>query len=311
MLKKLAFKKILIISLSFIILLLIYLFPKDNTYNIKTTLTYSNPPTTSIYLIDHNNLVSRFEVIKNTNNINELIKEIINNLTIDNNSNNHIPTNFQKVIPKNTVLINFDLNNNGLLKLNFSKEFFNVTQDNEEKMLEAIIYSLTELKEIKKIMIFIEGKNLIKLPHSNKYLPNTLDRSYGINKIYELESMKNINKVTTYYISKIDNLIYYVPVTTYTNKDKEKIEIIIEQLKSMPTYQTNLVSYLSNSTKLLKYEILENSVNLSFNNEILNLSTNAIVEEVKYSIALSIRDTYNINETIFYIDDLLIDAFFI
>ena len=120
--------------------------------------------------------------------------------------------------------------------------------------------------------------------------------------------MKDVSKVTTYYVNKRENFNYYTPVTTITNNKKEKVEIIIEKLKTSPTYDTNLVSYLTASSELLNYEILENSVNLSFNNEILALNENKIIEEVKYSIALSIRDTYDISETIFYIDNNLMDT---
>lgn len=310
MLKRYALKKIIIVSLSFIILLIIYFFPTTENYNITTSLTYTEPETIPIYLVDNNNLVSRFEVIKQTSDTFELIDNIIKNLTINEKSNNHIPDNFKKIIPENTKLINKDLND-GILKLNFTKEFLNVSLENEEKLIESLIYSLTEIKDIKQIMIFIEGEILKELPNSKKILPQTLDRSYGINKVYELESMKNITKITTYYIGKMDNYSYYVPVTTITNKNEEKVEIIIEKLKSSPTYQTNLISYLVASAELQNYEILENSVNLSFNNEILSLEEDKIIEEVKYSIALSIRDTYNINETIFYVDNMLIDAFFI
>lgn len=310
MLKKIALKKIIVTTVSFLILLIIYFFPTTENYNINTTLTYSNPETIPIYLVDNNNLVSRFEVIKKSTDTLTLIDEVINNLTIDNSSSSHIPNNFKKIIPKDTKIINRDLNN-GLLKINFSKEFLNVNTQDEEKMLEAIIYSLTEIKDVKKIMIFVEGESLKLLPNSKKTLPSTLDRSFGINKIYELESMKDISKITTYYINKLDGFSYFTPVTTITNTKNEKVEVIIEKLKSSPTYQTNLISYLASSAELLDYEILENSVNLSFNNQVLSLNENAIIEEVKYSIALSIRDTYNINGTIFYVDNMLIDAFFI
>lgn len=311
MLKKIAYKKILIISISFLILLILYLFPNNKEeYNFKTTLTYSNPQTIPIYLIDDNNLVSRFEVIQKSSDSLELVDEVINNLTINSNNTNYIPENFKQIIPEGTKIITKSLSD-GLLKINFTKEILNIKEDDEEKMLEAIIYSLTEIKEIKKIMIFVEGEHLIKLPNSQKNLPNTLDRSYGINKIYEITSMKDINKVTTYYVNKTDNMSYYIPITTYTNTKKEKVEVIIERLKVSPTYQTNLISYLNASAELLKYEILENSINLSFNNEILSLNSNSIIEEVKYSIALSIRDTYDIYETIFFVDNVLMDAHFI
>lgn len=310
MLKKFAFKKMIIVTLSFIALLLIYLFPSSDSYNINTTVTYTSPEMVPIYLVDQNDLVSRFEVIKNSEDIEDLVKEVINNLTIDSNTTSHIPDNFKKIIPKNTTIINQSLSD-GLLKINFSKELLNVPSENEEKMIEALIYSLTEIESVKQIMIFVDGEKLTNLPNSKKSLPETLDRSYGINKVYELESLKEVNKITTYYISKMEGYTYFTPVTTITNKQNEKVEVIIEKLKTAPTYQTNLVSYLASSTELLNYEILENSINLSFNNQILNLNDNEILEEVKYTIALSIRDTYNIYETIFYVDDFLVDAFFI
>lgn len=309
MFKRFALKKIIIVSLSFLILLIIYLFPEADNYNIETTLTYIEPKTMPIYLIDNNNYVSRIEVIRKSEDTLDLVEEVINNLTIDNNSS-HVPNNFKKIIPKNTKIISKELEGN-LLKINFTKDLLNIEKENEEKMLEAIIYSLTEIKDIKKIMIFIEGVNLKELPKSKKVLPLILDRNYGINKIYDLNSMKEINKVTTYYVSKINNYTYYTPVTSLSNDKEEKVKIIIDKLKSSPTYNTNLVSYLTASSELLNYEILENSINLSFNNAILSLDDDKIIEEVKYSIALSIRDTYDISETIFYVDNMLIDAFFV
>ncbi len=308
MFKRFALKKFIIISLSFLVLLIIYLFPETDNYHINTTLTYIEPKTMPIYLVDNENFVSRFEIIMKSENTLDQIDEIIENLTEDTKTT-FVPNNFKKIIPKNTKILSKELESN-LLKINFSKELLNVNKENEEKMLEAIIYSLTEIKDIKKIMIFVEGVNLSKLPNSKKNLPLTLDRSYGINKIYELESMKDISKVTTYYVNKKDNLTYYTPVTSISNNKNEKIEIIIEKLKSSPTYETNLVSYLASTSELLNYEILENSINLSFNNEVLSLDNDEIIEEVKYSIALSIRDTYDINETIFYVDNMLVDATF-
>lgn len=310
MLKRFAYKKFIIIALSFLFLLIIYFFPSKEAYNINTTLTYTDPETTPIYLIDSNNLVSRFEVIKKSSDTSKLIDEVIENLTIKEEQSSYIPNNFKKIIPENTKVISKDLTD-GLLKINFSKEFLNIEEENEEKLIEAVVFSLTEIKDVKKIMIFVEGEVLKELPHSKKILPNVLDRSYGINKVYELESMKDIAKVTTYYVSKMEGYSYYTPVTTITNSKNEKVEIIIEKLKTSPTYQTNLISYLTASAELLDYEILENSVNLSFNNQVLNLDDNSIIEEVKYSIALSIRDTYDIGETIFYVDNMLIDAFFL
>lgn len=308
MLKKMALKKIVISSLALIILLIICLFPNKTNYDFKTTLTYTTPIVQPIYLIDNNNYVARYNIIRKTNETLELVDYVIENLTISDKNGYYLPNGFNAIIPKNTKVLNKSLEDD-LLKINFSKQLLNIDKENEEKMLEAIVYSLLEIKGIKKIMIFVEGENLTKLPNSGKNIAIILDKNIGINKTYDINSLKETDKTTTYYLSKIDNVYYYVPVTSITNNDKEKVEIIIEKLKTSPTYKTNLISFLASNTELLNYEILENSVSLSFNNNILSLDNNQITEEVKYSIALSIRDTYNINQTIFYVDDLLVDAF--
>lgn len=115
-----------------------------------------------------------------------------------------------------------------------------------------------------------------------------------------MDSIKDTNKTTVYYLSKYDDYYYYVPVTKISNETGEKAEIIIKELKSTPIYHTNLISYLAASTNLTNYELLENSISLSFDNHLLaNLNDEDMLEEVKYSIALSLRDSYGIEKVLF------------
>ena len=161
------------------------------------------------------------------------------------------------------------------------------------------------LLEIKKIKILVENNNFTTLPNSNKKLPEYLDKNYGINKIYNLDSLKETSKTTIYYLSKNKDYYYYVPVTKVSNEKLERVEIIIKELKSTPIYHTNLISYLASSTSMTNYELLESTISLSFNNYLIaNLKDDAVLEEVKYSIALSLRDSYGINEVIFSIPDM-------
>lgn len=307
MLKKSAIRRIILASLALIILLIIYFFPSNETY-IEESLTYVDPIEMPIFLIDKNNYVARTTIVKNKEKTEDIITEIIDALTIGGSKSSYIPENFKAIIPKNTQIIDMSLKD-GLLKINFSQEFLNVTIDYEEKMLESIIYSLTELSEVKEIMIFVKGEKLIELPNSHKKLPNVLNKDYGINKIYNLDSIKDTSKTTIYYLSKDNDFYYYVPVTEINNDSTERVEVIIKNLKSTPIYHTNLISYLTASANLQSYELLENSISLSFNNALLaNLEEKQIQEEVKYSIALSLRDTYNIQEVAFNVDDELIEV---
>ena len=106
-------------------------------------------------------------------------------------------------------------------------------------------------------------------------------------------------------MSKNENNYYYVPITKISNENTEKVEIIIKELQKTPIYHTNLISYLASSTNISDYELLEKSISISFDNYLLaNIKDDNLLEEVKYSIFLSLRDTYGINEVIFNIPNL-------
>lgn len=300
MIKKSSIRRICVATLALFILLIIYFFPNNDTI-IKEHLNYIKRDEMPIFLIDNSNYVARTSIVKSSKNINEQIKEIIETLTKNSKKSSYIRDGFKPIIPQNTKVIDVLLNNE-ILTINFSKELLNIDKDNEEKMIEAIIYSLTEIKEIKKIKILVENNPLTKLPKSQKKLPDYLDKNYGINKIYNLDSIKESTKTTIYYLSKFQDYHYFVPVTKINNEKTEKVEIIIKELKSTPIYQTNLISYLAASANITNYELLENGIKLSFNNYLIaNIKEEEALEEVKYSIALSLRDTYGINEVIFSI----------
>ncbi len=297
MLRRSSIRRIMLATLALFLLLIIYFFPTSP--NINESLSYIEKEEIPIFLVDNMEYIARTSIIKTSDNADDLIKEVIESLTIGSNKSNYIREGFKAIIPENTKVLDIKLEDS-ILTINFSKEILNVSVDNEEKMLEAIIYSLSEIKDIKKIKILVEGNPLTNLPNSNKKLPELLDKNYGINKIYNLDSIKDTSKTTIYYLSKYNDYYYYVPVTKISNENIEKAQIIINELKTTPIYHTNLISYLAASTNLTNYEILEESISLSFDNHLLaGIDDEDMLEEVKYAISLSIRDSYGIDEVIF------------
>lgn len=295
MLKKRALRRIIISTLALFVLLLIYVFPKSDELDIPNEIIFTNEITIPIYTVDQNNLVARTNIIKKEN---DDITYIINVLTKKSNYSNYLMTNFLPIIPENTKLINYSLNDK-ILKLNFSKELLNVNENDEEKMIESLVYSLCNLKDVDKIIIFVENQKLNELPHSKKKLPASLDKNYGINKVYDINTFKSVTKATIYFMSKYENNYYYVPITKITNDSQNAVEIIINELKSTPTYENNLISFLNASYTLKNYELLENEINLSFdNNMLLSLKNNDLLEKVKYSIELSLKDTFNVENVV-------------
>lgn len=299
MLRKCAIKRIILSSLALVIMFLLCIFPKSDSLTIPEEIVYVEELTMPIYVMDQNNYVARTNIVKPDK---DQIEYIIDSLTIESLTSNYLPSGFIALIPKGTKLLDYQIEDK-LLKLNFSKEILNVSKENEEKMIESLIYSLCEMDGIAQIMIFVEGTSLENLPNSQKRLPLILDKSYGINKIYSFDNFKDTSKTTIYYMGKYNNNLYYIPITKVTNEKVEPVEVIVSELKSTPIYETNLISYLNASYELEGYEILEDSITLSFNNLLIaNLQDEEVNERVRYTLALSLRDTYNIDNIVINLD---------
>lgn len=312
MFKKSSIKKICLATFCLLILFILYLFPKNNhksnTIVPETSYTVTNVKDT-VYLLDKNSYVSRVNIAVKGETIDKKAKEMLSYLTVGSNNAALIPNGFKPIIPAGTQLISCSLDD-GNFKVDFSKEFLNISPEEEVKLIESIVYSLTSLKDIKSVTILVEGKILNKLPHSEEFLDNPLDRSYGINKSYDLDKIKGSTKTTLYYLSKYDGYYYYVPVTKVSNDSKEKIEVIIKELSSNPIYETNLMSYLNSETTLQKYEILDNAMSIDFNNAIMqDVTKNDILEEVTYAINLSIKDNYDVDTVSYTVDTKEIATF--
>lgn len=309
MLRKMSFRKIIVSTLALFSMALIYLMPGNSKleYTIKNEdieYYYSNSKSV-VYLLDSNDYVARTVIDGGNKHIEESARNIIEAIIIDGKNSNDIPNGFRAIIPAGTEVLNIGLTDK-TLTVNFSRELLDINEKYEDKMIETIIYSLTSIDGVNNIVIEVEGEVLDKLPNSKKSLPKILDRSYGINKTYDINDVHNIDSYTVYYVSVYNNNEYYVPVTKYINKNnKDKIKVIIDELSSSPIYEENLMSYLNANTSLINYEEKGDILQLNFNDAILDSrASNKILEEVIYTISLSLIDNYsNIKEVSFLVND--------
>lgn len=297
-------KKISICFIAIIAIFLFYLFKDNNKLNKKEELEYINKEKTStIFLMDCNNYLAKTSINIDDKKTTIKAKKLLISLIQGEKYNQKIPNGFKPLIPSGTKILNIEYKNQ-VIKVDFSTELMDTNIDNEEKIIESIVYTLTSIENVKYVIIYMNGKLLTKLPQSNITLPSTLDRSFGINKEYNISSDKNITKTTIYYVNKYNNKQYYVPVTKVSNDSREKAEIIIEELSNNNTYNTNLMSYLNSNTKLVSSTLENNQIVMDFNNYIYNdIETSEILDEVILSICLSLEDNYNINNIIFTVNN--------
>lgn len=312
MLRKMMYRKIVVVSSILIVMLMLYLIPANNDkVNVNEKLEYVYPNDMEVvYLLDDYNNLSRVNMSVFGDGVLDKAKNLLDILSVAGKRQDIIPNGFRPLIPKGCKVLNVSLNE-GILTIDFSKEFYNIDKEMEEKLIETLAYTLTSIDGIDKVKIKVGSQNLLELPNSKKKIPEYLDKSYGINKEYELTSLSDVDSYTVYYVLNYNDDVYYTPVTKYiNNSNQDKVKVIIDELATSITYQSNLMSYLDSNVKLLDYEIGEDSVKLNFNEMILSdITNNVILEEVMYTIGLSICDELSVDKVIFEVGNKEISTF--
>ncbi len=243
----------------------------------------TNLNTDKVYLLDSNGYLVKVDVFLDSKTQEEKIKKILEYLTINKDQK---PNNLKGYLKENIKLLDYTIENKNI-KLNFSKEFLSLKE--EKLVITGITYSLLELNDIESISFLVENKPLEKYTNITKEI--------GINNEYFITNTKNINKIVLYYIDNSNN--YYVPITKYLNDKREKVEIIIDELKNT---KKNLISFINDSVKLLNYREESNVLYLNFSDELVD-KNKEVTEKVLNTIAYSIFDSYEIDTVIFEINN--------
>ena len=262
MLKRKALRRIYLTTLVLFIMLFTFSFnnfKKEKISNLEEVEFTSNLNTNHIYLLNSDNYLVKVDVLIDKDKIENMAREIINNLYVTNKKYN----NLKGLIPSNTK-INDITYKDKTLEIDFSKDLLKVNVKLEEKVIESIVYSLLDIDGVDKIVIKIDGEVLEKLDKSNKSLPIILDSSFGINKSYEINKLKDIEKVVLYYIYNDNDKSYYVPVTKYINSKDNKVKVIIDSLKGNYFSNTNLSSYLSYKTDVKDFSLDNDILTITF-----------------------------------------------
>lgn len=309
MLRTKAIRKIFLTTLTVFILLTVFTitnYNNDNDNVLRTNLEIEDIAglkTNVIYLLNDEDLLVQDRVLLDGSSVEEKIEKLLINLI--EGSTCSFADGLSKVIPKGTIIKNVMVGNK-YVTIDFSKELLNVSEEKEKSMITAIVYSVMDLDDFLGVSILVEGDNLEEYPNSKEKINKILDKRIGINKNYDITSLNNINRVVIYYLENINDDLYYVPVTKYVNDDREKINIIIEELASSYIYESNLMSFLNSNVSLLEYEEKENIMSLNFNDYLFD-GNDKVLEEVLYSIAYSVFDNYDVSMVSFEVNGEIID----
>lgn len=303
MLKSRAIRKIFITTLSLFIFLVVYSLPTlDNSYVLKTNLEIESTTglaTDNIYLLNDDGYLVKSRVLLEGTTLEDRIAEVLDQLTV--RDENHFPKGLFPYIPKGTKVLNI-LHGEGKVTVDFSHEFLNMDVYTEKQIISGVVFSILDLGDVEEVIILVEGEVLREYPNTKEGLSSPLTKNIGINQEYNLTSRDDISKVVIYYLSRINDEMYYVPVTKYLNDSRDKIKIIIDELSTSYIYEPNLMSFLHSQVELLDYYEQENVLFLNFNQFLFD-SDDKVLEEVLYSISYSVFDNYDVSMVMFEVND--------
>lgn len=282
MLKRKAINRIFITTIIFFLVFTLY-----SLLEIETKVEERNKneeKLSTIYTLNKDDYISKTSVyVSKFISLEDRIKEKLEIMIEENNKNALLPSYFKPILPKNTKIEKVIVEQE-LVKLYFSKEFLNVTEEQSEKMIEAIIYTITE-ENVLGIEIYVDNTMLKYVPNTKKKLPAILTKEFGINKTYEISSTDDIVKVMMSYYAENNGEYYEIPVTKYMNDKREKIEIIVDELKD--SKNINLITYIEN-IKLVDYELGEEEIKININKRMTN--------EEKKVLTSSIFNNYDVEK---------------
>ena len=297
MLKRKALNRIFLTTVVFFVVFTLYNLKEISNNDISKE--SSNTKEETIYTLNDDNYVSKTSVyVSKVLTLEDKIREKLEIMIEKNNKNALLPSYFNPILPENTKVLDVVVEDS-LVKVYFSKELMNITEEQSEKMIEAIVYTITN-ENILGVEIYVNGSMLKYVPHTDKELPIVLTKDIGINKTYEIFNSSDISKIVMTYYTNSDNNYYEVPVTKYVNDKREKLEIIFEELESS-SLDKNLINLLDN-IKINSYKIYDNKIAIVINKELSGEEENLVFKSIfdnydKEKVEIFVNGVKNIEKT--------------
>lgn len=297
MLKRKALNRIFLTTVVFFVVFTLYNLKEISNNDISKE--SSNTKEETIYTLNDDNYVSKTSVyVSKVLTLEDKIREKLEIMIEKNNKNALLPSYFNPILPENTKVLDVVVEDS-LVKVYFSKELMNITEEQSEKMIEAIVYTITN-ENILGVEIYVNGSMLKYVPHTDKELPTVLTKDIGINKTYEIFNSSDISKIVMTYYTNSDNNYYEVPVTKYVNDKREKLEIIFEELESS-SLDKNLINLLDN-IKINSYKIYDNKIAIVINKELSGEEENLVFKSIfdnydKEKVEIFVNGVKNIEKT--------------
>lgn len=182
------------------------------------------------------------------------IESIFTALLVD---SDRLPDQTIGLIPAGAVLRDYDLED-GMLTLNLSESFLYYMPSDEAHLLSSLIWSFTELDEVERVYLQIEGETVHNLNGSTD-VGRGLTRNIGINLEVEAPFNQDPQMVMLYFLTSDAEDAMLVPVTRLIAPNVDLMEYMVNSLVRGPI-GAGYISVFSHRTTLIDPPHLEDGI---------------------------------------------------
>src|SRR5690625_751890 len=247
-----------------------------------------------LYLVDVNGAIAPQTLELPSADSKEVASQVLQYLIKDCPVTSILPNGFQAVLPEETEVLGLNLQEDGTLIVDVSKEFENYEAEDELKVLQSMTFTLTQFEEIDKIELWINGYPQDEMPVNGTPMTEGYSRTNGINIIAtDTLDLLNSQAVTMYYPTEYNENRYYVPITQHIEVDElDRYSPIVQALIDGPGYELNVTDVFNAETLLMDRPRLNDGVlELEFNDGILKDSEEGIIsDEVMETLARTLTE---------------------
>lgn len=245
--------------------------------------TASETVARELYLLDANGMVASQTLELPTPDSYTVASQVLQYLVKDGPVSELLPNGFQAVLPAGTEVLGVNLQEDGTIVVDLSKEFANYEAEDEKKILEAITYSLTQFENVKSVQLQMQGKALKEMPVDGTPISKGYSRANGINVSDEgAANLIESQTVTMFYPAEHNENRYYVPVTQYVEQkeDIDELRAVVEKLIEGPGLEKNVTQVFDPKTTLTNNPSLKDGIlHLEFNDEILMDGKKSVISD--------------------------------
>ncbi|WP_373231418.1 GerMN domain-containing protein [Cohnella sp.] len=221
----------------------------------------------TVYLLDRNGYLApmSLRVEGDQTSTQATAEKAIHWMTVNNKQADQLPPGFKAILPEGTKLASVSENKaEQTIAVDFATPLPAILASQEQKVLEALVWTLTELPGINKVKLSVAGQPLRSFPASGLPVDQVLTRGVGIN--LEAEKGVQINRsmaVTLYFSAQSsDGEGYFVPVTRLINRQADIAKAALEQLILGPQ-NSKLSSVLSKGMSIEQLSQMADTINVS------------------------------------------------